>query len=65
MASNCTKVASYYSISENVYHVCKNCSRGYAIEPDKLKTGDPGKRTLCDNCQDIISSDRSMTDYSG
>ncbi|MGO9120472.1 MAG: hypothetical protein ACLQPD_23015 [Desulfomonilaceae bacterium] len=54
MASNCQETTPYWSDTEYDYHVCKNCSRGYAIEPDKLRTGTPPARLkLCQRCQDI------------
>ncbi len=49
----CREVTAYYSKDSDVYHVCKNCTLGDNIESDKLETGKPGKRHLCQRCKDI------------
>ena len=51
----CQKVAPYYSIDRNVYHICKNCWFGDSIKPDKRKKGNVGKRNLCGRCKLIIA----------
>jgi len=49
----CTEVTPYYSKDSDVYHICKNCTLGDNIEPDKLKNSAPGRRHLCQRCKDI------------
>jgi hypothetical protein len=50
---SCNQVTEYYSKDSDVYHICKNCSLGDNIEPDKLQKGAPGRRHLCQRCKDI------------
>ena len=49
----CKEVKPYYSRDSDVYHICKNCTIGDNIEPDKLERGSPGNRSLCKRCKDI------------
>jgi len=51
---SCEETTPYWSEDSSVYHVCRNCSVGDNIQPDKKKTGyNYGNRTLCDRCKDI------------
>jgi len=43
----------YYSRDSEIFHNCKNCTRGDKIESDKLEKGNSGKRHLCQRCKDI------------
>jgi hypothetical protein len=49
----CQTRAPYWSVDSTVYHICGNCTTGDNIQPDKRKSGNPGKRTLCDRCKKI------------
>jgi hypothetical protein len=50
---SCQQVSPYYSTTSATYHICKNCTLGDNIEADKLESGSPGKRHLCQRCKDI------------
>jgi RNA polymerase-binding transcription factor DksA len=52
---SCTKVQPYFSVDRPDYHVCSNCTVGNNIERDKLQVGNPGTRSLCIRCQQIIA----------
>ena len=53
MPGNCREVKPYFSVDSEVYHICSNCTTGNNIEPDKHRRGNPGRRRLCQRCQDI------------
>ncbi len=52
---SCRQVLPYYSVDSEVYHKCSNCTLGDNIGADKWKSGNPGKRHLCQRCKDIIA----------
>ena len=56
----CKKGTPYWSKDSRVYHVCKNCTVGNNIEPDKLRSGrNTGKRRQCLRCAAIIAGSMS------
>ena len=44
----------WYSVSEEVYHQCSNCSAGRNIPAKDFRRG-TGKRPRCDVCEDLIN----------
>lgn len=50
----CEETTAYWSKTQDIYHVCKNCTVGDNIESDKRESSvNWGNRTLCDRCKKI------------
>ncbi len=50
----CRETTPYWSLDSSIYHVCRNCTLGDNIQPDKRKSGSNTiGRHLCNRCKDI------------
>ena len=51
------KKSPWYSIKEDVHHVCTNCNTGNNIEKENVRQGTGGKR-LCYECEGLIAKNQ-------
>ena len=58
-------MAYYSKLEKDVYHICKNCTKGNNIEKENLHEGQPPEARLCEECADLISPSISGKCISG